>query len=47
VPGLKLFDREIFAAAALLLVIGAALLMETVGLSAGLGGFLAGVVEGP
>ncbi len=36
--------REMFTAAALLLVIGTALLMETVGLSAALGTFLAGVV---
>jgi glutathione-regulated potassium-efflux system ancillary protein KefC/glutathione-regulated potassium-efflux system protein KefB len=47
-PALRLLAAtgvpEIFAAAALLLVIGAALLMETVGLSAGLGGFLAGVL---
>jgi Kef-type K+ transport system membrane component KefB len=47
-PALRLLAAtgvpEIFSAAALLLVIGAALLMETVGLSAGLGGFLAGVL---
>ncbi|MDO9710076.1 monovalent cation:proton antiporter-2 (CPA2) family protein [Paracraurococcus lichenis] len=36
--------REIFTASALLLVIGIALLMETVGLSPALGAFLAGVV---
>ncbi|MEQ1854676.1 MAG: monovalent cation:proton antiporter-2 (CPA2) family protein, partial [Chthoniobacteraceae bacterium] len=36
--------REIFTSATLLLVIGIALLMETVGLSAALGTFLAGVV---
>jgi monovalent cation:proton antiporter-2 (CPA2) family protein len=36
--------REIFTAAALLLVIGIALLMQQVGLSAALGTFLAGVV---
>lgn len=36
--------REVFTATALLLVIGIALLMETVGLSAALGTFLAGVV---
>lgn len=36
--------REIFTAAALLLVIAVALLMETVGLSPALGAFLAGVV---
>jgi Kef-type K+ transport system membrane component KefB/voltage-gated potassium channel Kch len=36
--------REIFTATALLLVIGTALLMEAVGLSAALGTFLAGVV---
>ena len=36
--------REMFTAAALLLVIGAALLMSAVGLSAALGTFLAGVV---
>lgn len=35
---------EIFTAAALLIVIGAALLMETAGLSMGLGAFLAGVL---
>ena len=37
-------QREIFTAAALLLVIGIALLMEVVGLSPALGTFLAGVV---
>lgn len=36
--------REVFTATALLLVIGIALLMESVGLSAALGTFLAGVV---
>jgi monovalent cation:proton antiporter-2 (CPA2) family protein len=36
--------REIFTAAALLLVVGVALVMEAVGLSAALGTFLAGVV---
>ncbi len=36
--------REVFTAAALLLVVGIALLMEQVGLSAALGTFLAGVV---
>lgn len=36
--------RELFTAAALLLVIGIALLMQTVGLSPALGAFLAGVV---
>jgi Kef-type K+ transport system membrane component KefB len=36
--------REIFTAAALLLVIGVAILMERIGLSAALGAFLAGVV---
>ena len=36
--------REIFTAAALMLVVGVALLMEAVGLSAALGAFLAGVV---
>ncbi|MTH98809.1 monovalent cation:proton antiporter-2 (CPA2) family protein [Roseibium sp. RKSG952] len=36
--------REIFTAAALLLVVGTALLMDMVGLSAALGTFLAGVV---
>ncbi|MES2705667.1 MAG: monovalent cation:proton antiporter-2 (CPA2) family protein [Verrucomicrobiota bacterium] len=36
--------RELFTASALLLVIGTALLMEAVGLSAALGTFLAGVV---
>lgn len=37
-------QREIFTAAALLLVVAVALLMEAVGLSAALGAFLAGVV---
>ncbi|HEY9281248.1 MAG TPA: monovalent cation:proton antiporter-2 (CPA2) family protein [Eoetvoesiella sp.] len=37
-------SREIFTASALLLVVAVALLMETVGLSAALGAFLAGVV---
>ncbi|MEO8344657.1 MAG: monovalent cation:proton antiporter-2 (CPA2) family protein [Betaproteobacteria bacterium] len=36
--------REIFTGAALLVVIGAALLMETIGLSMSLGAFLAGVL---
>jgi monovalent cation:proton antiporter-2 (CPA2) family protein len=36
--------REVFTAAALLVVIGAALLMETIGLSMSLGAFLAGVL---
>lgn len=36
--------HELFTAAALLLVMGTALLMESVGLSAGLGAFLAGVL---
>ncbi|MBY0371326.1 monovalent cation:proton antiporter-2 (CPA2) family protein [bacterium] len=36
--------REVFLAAALLLVLGVALLMESIGLSAALGGFLTGVV---
>ena len=36
--------REVFTAAALLLVIGAALIMEKIGLSASLGAFLAGVL---
>jgi monovalent cation:proton antiporter-2 (CPA2) family protein len=36
--------RELFTAAALLLVVGVALLMEAVGLSAALGAFLGGVV---
>lgn len=36
--------RELFTATALLLVVGVALLMETVGLSPALGAFLAGVV---
>jgi len=47
-PALRLIARcgssEIFAAAALLLVIGAALLMAQVGLSMALGAFLAGVL---
>src|SRR6185436_7093411 len=37
-------SRETFTATALLLVIGAALLMQSVGLSAAMGTFLAGVV---
>ncbi|MCB1912410.1 MAG: monovalent cation:proton antiporter-2 (CPA2) family protein [Rhodocyclaceae bacterium] len=37
-------NRETFTAAALLVVVGATLLMEAVGLSASLGAFLAGVV---
>ena len=36
--------REVFTAAALLLVVGAALIMERIGLSASLGAFLAGVL---
>jgi glutathione-regulated potassium-efflux system ancillary protein KefC/glutathione-regulated potassium-efflux system protein KefB len=36
--------REVFTAAALLVVIGAALIMEAIGLSASLGAFLAGVL---
>ncbi len=36
--------REVFTAAALLLVVGAALFMEKIGLSASLGAFLAGVL---
>ena len=36
--------REVFTAAALLLVIGAALIMEEIGLSMSLGAFLAGVL---
>src|SRR5213594_2950072 len=36
--------REVFTAAALLLVVGAALIMEKIGLSASLGAFLAGVL---
>ena len=36
--------RDVFTAAALLLVVGAALLMEAIGLSASLGAFLAGVL---
>ena len=47
-PALKLVarfgGREIFTAAALLVVIGAALLMEAIGLSMSLGAFLAGVL---
>jgi monovalent cation:proton antiporter-2 (CPA2) family protein len=47
-PALKLVarfgGREVFTAAALLVVIGAALLMETIGLSMSLGAFLAGVL---
>ncbi|MEO8755311.1 MAG: monovalent cation:proton antiporter-2 (CPA2) family protein, partial [Casimicrobiaceae bacterium] len=47
-PALKLVarfgGREVFTAAALLVVIGAALLMEAIGLSASLGAFLAGVL---
>ena len=37
-------SREVFTAAALLLVVGAALLMEKIGLSMSLGAFLAGVL---
>lgn len=37
-------SREIFLAGALLLVLGSALLMESIGLSMGLGAFLAGVL---
>ena len=36
--------REVFTAAALLVVIGAALIMEAIGLSMSLGAFLAGVL---
>lgn len=36
--------RDVFTAAALLMVVGAALLMEAIGLSASLGAFLAGVL---
>src|SRR6266704_6606596 len=36
--------REVFTAAALLLVVGAALIMENIGLSPSLGAFLAGVL---
>ena len=47
-PALKLIatygSREVFTAAALLLVIGAALIMEHLGLSMSLGAFLAGVL---
>jgi len=47
-PALKLVarygGREVFTAAALLLVVGAALAMEAIGLSASLGAFLAGVL---
>ena len=47
-PALKLVarfgGREVFTAAALLVVIGAALLMEAIGLSMSLGAFLAGVL---
>jgi glutathione-regulated potassium-efflux system ancillary protein KefC/glutathione-regulated potassium-efflux system protein KefB len=47
-PALKLIatygSREVFTAAALLLVIGAALIMERLGLSMSLGAFLAGVL---
>jgi glutathione-regulated potassium-efflux system ancillary protein KefC/glutathione-regulated potassium-efflux system protein KefB len=47
-PALKLIarfgGREVFTAAALLVVIGAALLMEAIGLSMSLGAFLAGVL---
>jgi monovalent cation:proton antiporter-2 (CPA2) family protein len=47
-PALKLIarfgGREVFTAAALLVVIGAALTMETMGLSMSLGAFLAGVL---
>ncbi|HQR10767.1 MAG TPA: monovalent cation:proton antiporter-2 (CPA2) family protein [Casimicrobiaceae bacterium] len=47
-PALKIVarfgGREIFTGAALLVVIGAALLMETIGLSMSLGAFLAGVL---
>lgn len=47
-PALKLIatygSREVFTAAALLLVIGAALIMEQLGLSRSLGAFLAGVL---
>ena len=47
-PALKLVarfgGREVFTAAALLLVIGAALIMEKIGLSMSLGAFLAGVL---
>jgi len=47
-PALKLIatygSREVFTAAALLLVVGAALVMERLGLSMSLGAFLAGVL---
>src|SRR5882672_8542008 len=47
-PALKLVasygGREVFTAAALLLVVGAALIMEKIGLSPSLGAFLAGVL---
>ena len=47
-PALKLIahhsSREVFTAAALLLVVGAALIMEKIGLSMSLGAFLAGVM---
>lgn len=47
-PGLKAIaqygGREVFTAAALLLVVGAALLMHSIGLSMSLGAFLAGVL---
>src|SRR6185436_5273175 len=47
-PALKFIashgSRDVFTAAALLLVIGAALLMEKIGLSMALGAFLAGVL---
>jgi monovalent cation:proton antiporter-2 (CPA2) family protein len=47
-PALKFIalnrSREVFTAAALLLVIGTALIMETIGLSMSLGAFLAGVL---
>jgi glutathione-regulated potassium-efflux system protein KefB len=47
-PALRLIathgSREVFTAAALLLVIGAALIMERIGLSMSLGAFLAGVL---
>jgi glutathione-regulated potassium-efflux system protein KefB len=47
-PALKFIalhsSREVFTAAALLLVLGAALLMQKIGLSASLGAFLAGVL---
>ncbi|MEO8442757.1 MAG: cation:proton antiporter, partial [Betaproteobacteria bacterium] len=47
-PALKFIashsSREVFTAAALLLVVGSALIMEKIGLSASLGAFLAGVL---